>query len=197
MKILKIASVAVFGVLIIVLFIFRGIYAGDKDIVTEEMYIYGIENGMGIKCGESADSVFVSVPSSMDIKDIVSFSSDTDIAYIKINKDEPYNVRILEAQIIGVSPGIAEIYVGSSDGSFVSEKFSVYCYGETETKPSYTAESVTKATDDGDISDPVYVTPHGTKYHLDPDCAGDTASIVSLEAAVDKGYLPCKKCAEK
>lgn len=41
----------------------------------------------------------------------------------------------------------------------------------------------------------VYITPTGTKYHLDKNCAGVNAQAVSLESAQQK-YSPCKKCAQ-
>ena len=42
----------------------------------------------------------------------------------------------------------------------------------------------------------VYVTPSGTKYHLDPDCGGENSAPTTLEKATQSGKTPCKKCAQ-
>ena len=196
MKKLKIASVIIFAVCIAVVFILRGVYMKDDGIIAEALTLYGIENGVGIACGESADGVFVSVPTEMSVKDIVSVSSDPNIAYLKLNKDEPYNVRVIKAEVVSVSPGIAELYVTSPDGKYVSERFTVNCYSSEESVTTAVTESQTAPVTSALLDCPVYVTPSGTKYHLDRSCAGSTAYAVELESAVSE-YLPCKKCATK
>ena len=45
------------------------------------------------------------------------------------------------------------------------------------------------------VSEYVYITKTGTKYHTSPECAGKSAAQTSLTKAVEQGYEPCKKCA--
>ena len=42
----------------------------------------------------------------------------------------------------------------------------------------------------------VYITPTGKKYHLSPDCAGENKIESSLNEATDRGFEPCKRCAD-
>lgn len=42
----------------------------------------------------------------------------------------------------------------------------------------------------------VYITPTGSKYHLDQDCGGENSTATTLESAENRGYGPCKKCAQ-
>ena len=197
MRKLKIASVVIFAFCIVLLFVLRAIYLYDDGITVEELTLYGIENGVGVMCGEVADGVLVSVPTDMSVEDIVSVSSDPHIAYLKLYKDDPYNIRVIKAEIVGVAPGLAELYVTSPDGKFVSEKYTVNCYKAEESEITVTTEAETDMTVTDMIDDPVYVTPSGTKYHLDKSCAGETGYAIALEEAVAKEYLPCKKCATK
>lgn len=41
----------------------------------------------------------------------------------------------------------------------------------------------------------VYRTPHGKRYHFDPDCGGKNSYQITMSAAVSAGLTPCKKCA--
>ena len=41
----------------------------------------------------------------------------------------------------------------------------------------------------------VYRTPTGKRYHFDPECGGKNSTATTLDAAVDSGLTPCKKCA--
>ncbi|MGM9635721.1 MAG: hypothetical protein ACI3YE_06160 [Candidatus Avispirillum sp.] len=45
------------------------------------------------------------------------------------------------------------------------------------------------------VSECVYITKTGTKYHTSPECAGSSATQTTLAKAVEQGYVPCKKCA--
>ena len=49
--------------------------------------------------------------------------------------------------------------------------------------------------DDDYYEDVVYITPSGSKYHYDEDCAGSNASAVFLED-VEDDYDPCRICAD-
>lgn len=42
----------------------------------------------------------------------------------------------------------------------------------------------------------VYITPTGTKYHLDLDCGGENSTATTLDKAENSGYEPCRKCAQ-
>ncbi|MDO5479245.1 MAG: hypothetical protein Q4G23_08800 [Clostridia bacterium] len=41
----------------------------------------------------------------------------------------------------------------------------------------------------------VYVTPTGKRYHLSPTCGGKNSKASTLDAALQRGLTPCKKCA--
>ena len=41
----------------------------------------------------------------------------------------------------------------------------------------------------------VYRTPHGKRYHFDPDCGGKNSYETTLDFAKSSGLTPCKKCA--
>lgn len=41
----------------------------------------------------------------------------------------------------------------------------------------------------------VYRTPHGKRYHFDPDCGGKNSKLTTLEDAISARLTPCKKCA--
>lgn len=41
----------------------------------------------------------------------------------------------------------------------------------------------------------VYRTPHGKRYHFDPDCGGKNSYQITMGAAISAGLTPCKKCA--
>ena len=41
----------------------------------------------------------------------------------------------------------------------------------------------------------VYRTPHGKRYHFDPDCGGKNSYETTLDSAKSSGLTPCKKCA--
>lgn len=41
----------------------------------------------------------------------------------------------------------------------------------------------------------VYRTPHGKRYHFDPDCGGKNSYQITMDAAISAGLTPCKKCA--
>lgn len=40
----------------------------------------------------------------------------------------------------------------------------------------------------------IYRTPHGKKYHYDPDCGGKNSYKITLSQAKSSGLTPCKKC---
>ena len=46
-----------------------------------------------------------------------------------------------------------------------------------------------------DVTAAVWISKSGKKYHSKPDCSSmKSPSEISLDAAIEKGYAPCKKC---
>ncbi len=45
-----------------------------------------------------------------------------------------------------------------------------------------------------DKGDYVYVTPTGKRYHYSKACAGENASLSSINRAMEQGLTGCKKC---
>lgn len=194
MKKLKIITVVGFAAAIVLLFILRAPYVGKKTITAEEFAVSGIQNGIAIECGDVLEDVYITVPDGVSFEEVISVSTAPDVAYILIDYDDAENDRVLCAEVVGLSPGIAKIYVRSADGSKVSEKYTVNIISSGSTVSN--TESPAASPESVQLPDnAVYVTPSGTKYHLRSKCAGDTAKAVSLEEAVENGYLPCKICA--
>ena len=46
------------------------------------------------------------------------------------------------------------------------------------------------------VTDGVFVTPTGSRYHFDKDCGGKNSKPTTLEDATKLGYTPCQKCAQ-
>lgn len=62
-----------------------------------------------------------------------------------------------------------------------------------KSKPS--SSSTPKETDiNKDISNLVYRTPSGKRYHISPTCGGENSYEVTLDEATEAGLTPCKKC---
>ncbi len=79
---------------------------------------------------------------------------------------------------------------GQSSGSSIGSKTELTTsHSDTESKYSR-PQSIEQST--GSIK--VYITPHGERYHFDPDCGGKNAYAVDFETAA-RGRTPCKKCA--
>lgn len=68
--------------------------------------------------------------------------------------------------------------------------------GVTTTQKPTTVLRITTTTEQVEYSPIVYRTPHGERYHLDPDCGGKNSYQVSLQQALNAGLTPCKKCAQ-
>lgn len=100
---------------------------------------------------------------------------------------------------------LLEAYSVEDNGSGLS--FCVYCYNvqpniyidyatgdnnEINSDNTYSDGSNTET----NISNKVYRTPNGTKYHFDSDCGGRNSYEVNLSEAIDAGLTPCKKCAQ-
>ena len=47
-----------------------------------------------------------------------------------------------------------------------------------------------------EVSDFVYVTSTGKRYHLASTCGGKNSYRATLKAALNRGLTPCKKCAK-
>lgn len=55
---------------------------------------------------------------------------------------------------------------------------------------------IEKITLDIEQQEPVYITPHGQRYHLKSTCGGKNSTRTTLTSAMDQGYTPCKKCVD-
>lgn len=189
--IIKVGIVAVFAALVVLFLVLRVSYNDKKPITSTEFYVYGLTDGVGIECGKNLDSVYISFPNFVDVSNIYSVSTDPDVAYLKIDKENILGNRVLMCEVVTLKPGIAELYVRTSSGDLVSESYTVNVYESGETSVSTTTTDVADELKKGNV----FVTPTGTKYHLKRSCAGNTAYQIKLEEAVNKGCLPCKSCA--
>ncbi len=61
--------------------------------------------------------------------------------------------------------------------------------------PVAVTTTITQTEPTPSVSETVYRTPSGKRYHLDPSCGGKNSYEVSYEDAVGAGLTPCKKCA--
>ena len=179
------AVAATIAIILMRMFVYRDI----ASISPMEMKLTGLKNGLAVECGGSVSDVHLSLPLSVKVDEIISVSSDPDIAYLKIDRDP--EDRICNVEVVAVSGGIAEVYVRSTDGKFGTEKFSLNIIGEGAVHTSGTDDEIGK----NQNADMVYVTPNGTKYHLSQSCAGDNADPMKLSRAIESGYAPCKNCA--
>ena len=68
----------------------------------------------------------------------------------------------------------------------------------TTARPTTTKAPTTQATaaTTEKVSQTVYITPTGERYHLISTCGGKNSRPVSLEEALRRGLTPCKKCAQ-
>ena len=187
MRKFSIISLIVAMFLTALLLIFRFCCGSDGGIKASELRITGLKNGIGVECGDTVGGIFVSVPDGYTADDIISVSTDTDIAYLMVKKSEMSDDRTVMAELVGVSEGIAEVYLRIGDTA--TEKYTVNIIGNG----TFSAVTETDiAASDGSV---VYITPTGSKYHLKNSCAGKNAVMTELESAVNDGYLPCKICA--
>ncbi len=66
----------------------------------------------------------------------------------------------------------------------------------TTVKKVVTKATTPKTTAQETISETVYITPTGKRYHLDPNCGGKNSRAATLNTAIQIGLTPCKKCAQ-
>ena len=80
--------------------------------------------------------------------------------------------------------------------------FNVYCFNVQPgitinySDGSSALEGESPEPSNPDISNTVYKTPTGKRYHKDPDCAGKNAIQTTLDEAVAAGLTPCGTCAK-
>lgn len=176
-------------------FVLRCLYSGDDGIKSAEMKITGLKSGIAVEYGDVIGEIYVSVPDSIEAEEIISVSSDPKIAYIKLYTDDLIGERIVKAEVIAVSPGIAELYLRTADEAFLTEKYEINVIADETVSSVATGESETSFNNTDKTA--VYITPSGTKYHLSSSCAGENCTAVELYEAVSEGYEPCKNCAMK
>ena len=100
-----------------------------------------------------------------------------------------------------------EAYSVEDDGDGIC--FNVYCYNVqpdiiidyatgasrlAEDEPE--AETIPPIEPDESISQGIYRTPSGKRYHIDAECGGKNSYPVSMEEALGAGLTPCSKCAK-
>jgi len=159
---------------------------GGRHIPTGDVIsLYGVTNMTAGNAGETMEGLLITLPSEVSIENIVSVSSNPEVAYIEISRDSEDN-RTYGAKIVMKSPGIVRLKVSSTDGKYVSKELTINVVGET-------TEITTVITEQPEGY--VYVTPTGKKYHLRSSCAGKTSFPIEFEVAVEEGYTPCKSCA--
>ncbi len=191
MKKLKIATAVLSAVLLCVVLLLRLRNSDERTIDADAFSVYGLTNGIAVELGDTIDGITVSLPEGVSAEDVISVSSDEKIAYIRLIRDD-ISDRVIQAEVIALSDGIAELYVRSTNGEIKSAKYTVNVFsnGETVNTAEETKEPI--AIDPNTVT--VYVTKTGSKYHLSKSCAGDNASGISLIDAVGEGYTPCRNC---
>lgn len=196
MRWLKVSTVILALLSVTALLVMRMNYREKHSIESDEFSVYGIKNGIAIECGEEMNGISISLPAGIAMGDVISVSSDTNIAYLKMDSENIENDRVVNASIIAVSEGIADVYVRSAEGDKESLRYTVNVYSDSDaiSELSVTGTFGTTENKDNDVLC-VYITKYGTKYHLSKKCAGDTAQELTLADAVSNGYLPCKNCA--
>ena len=98
---------------------------------------------------------------------------------------------------------------GSVEDGGQGISFCVYCYNVqpdiiidyatgasrmAEDEPE--AETIPPIEPDESISQGIYRTPSGKRYHIDAECGGKNSYPVSMEEALGAGLTPCSKCAK-
>ena len=191
MKILKVILLVTAVISTVVVLCLRVPLHGSEDIDTNSITVQGITNGVAVIEGSIVDDICISFPNDYGVEDLVSVSSDCNIAYIVIEKEKASDDRVITAYIKAENEGIAEMYIRTADGKYESDKYKVNVIPNPENDVSEKPLSDT----DTNFDVTVYISQSGTKYHLSKRCAGDNAVPVSLEKSVEDGYQPCKNCA--
>lgn len=96
---------------------------------------------------------------------------------------------------------LLEAYSVEDNGKGIS--FCVYCYNvqpsiiiDYATGSSRLGSQNTDTASNESISQGVYRTPSGKRYHLDKDCGGKNSYSVTIKEALGAGLTPCSKCAK-
>jgi len=179
----------------VVVLVLRMQYKEHDGMSSDSLAVYGLVNGIAVESGDVIDGIYISLPDGLDPDEMISVSSDPDVAYIVIG--EAGKDRMINSRIEALSAGIAELYIRSADGNLSTQKYTVNVIANSETV-DITTSDVADFDDTENFQDDfvyVYVTPTGEKYHLSSNCAGDTGMCITLEEAVAKEYEPCKRCA--
>ena len=181
---------AVAAVLIVIAILILRFQYKPADPIRADFAIEGIKNGIAIEMGQEMEGIVIAVPDEYTIGDVVSVSSDQNVGYILLDRSIVSDDNVYAAKIVGVSPGVAEVFVQSADGAKQSEKYKINVIA-SENAGTTTATESAETEPDG----AVYITPSGTKYHLKKSCAGKNAIAKDIDYVVENGYQPCKSCA--
>lgn len=68
--------------------------------------------------------------------------------------------------------------------------------GKSSSSYKASANVIIPAVQEDVITDGVFITPTGSRYHFDKDCGGENSTPTTLEEATKLGYTPCQKCAQ-
>ncbi len=113
-------------------------------------------------------------------------------SYISAESSASYEVRS-EPKNQTVSD---EAEIGKKSSGSVSETAAISTTDLQRSQPAVeSATSEETATVSGSALSRVYVTPTGSRYHLDPNCGKGTYTEATLDEALARGLTPCKKCA--
>lgn len=115
---------------------------------------------------------------------------DADIIDIKANGKGGFDITPAEV-------GSTGFRIETSDGLISSDDINVTVAEASTDVGNSVTESNSNADGTSAISgDMVYVTNSGKKYHFSQSCGGINSTAVSLEEAEQRGYEPCKRCAQ-
>lgn len=125
---------------------------------------------------------------SIDKIDFVGYDSDI----IDISTDGNGRFKIVPIEV-----GSTSFRIETSDGLISSDDIKVTVAEASTDVGNSVTESNSNADGTSAISgDMVYVTNSGKKYHFSQSCGGINSTAVGLEEAEQRGYEPCKRCAQ-
>lgn len=191
MKAFRVCCIVLTVALTVGLLVIRQRYAGGEEMTADSFAVSGLADGVAVCAGDTVDGIWVNVPSGVAPEDIISVSSDPEVAYLVLDRENTED-RMIRASVSAISAGLVSVYVRSADGELESEKYTVNVIAAEGEEPVSDGQTETTVADGLTA---VYVTPSGKKYHLRASCAGASARAVDIETAVADGYLPCKNCA--
>lgn len=190
----------------------------EEKIEIESLHFDESELEIDIK--ETKEIILKISPNNAEIEGLEYRTSDEKIAFLeKTNiKDDKSEITF---KIKPIGEGNCEIFAKSKN-SIESNKITLKIIdkeriqaeeqakkeAENKTKQQTTQSSTTQASAGSSSSSgakqksnannshgkAIYCTPHGKRYHYDPDCGGKNSRQTTWEHAKSIGLTPCKKC---